>query len=41
MNCDSCQFYNWYYDWCSKWNCEVDSRSIQSCFMRREKDEKR
>lgn len=25
--CDNCQYYNWYYDWCNKWKCEIDFRS--------------
>ncbi len=32
MNCDNCKWYNWYYDHCSKWDCEVDAREIHSCF---------
>lgn len=27
MNCDKCKYYNWYYDWCKKWHCEVDGRA--------------
>ena len=26
--CDSCRFYNWYYDWCAEWKCEVDYRGV-------------
>ena len=32
MNCDKCKNYNWYYDWCKKWHCEVDNRAIYSCY---------
>lgn len=32
MNRDSCKHYNWYYDRCNKWECEVDFRSIHNCF---------
>lgn len=32
MNCDRCKHYNWYYDWCKKWMCEVDCRSVYNCF---------
>ena len=32
-NCDNCRYYEWYYDHCCKWNCKVDGRSIQNCFM--------
>ena len=30
--CDNCRYYEWYYDLCKKWNCEVDARSVYSCF---------
>lgn len=32
MNCDNCKYYNWYYDHCRKWDCEVDAREIHNCF---------
>lgn len=32
MRCDDCRYYHWYYDWCDKWQCEVDARSIHNCF---------
>ena len=32
MNCDNCKYYEWYYDHCSKWNCEVDARETHNCF---------
>ena len=32
MNCDKCKFYIWYYDWCKKWQCEVDGREVHDCF---------
>lgn len=36
-NCDNCTYYHWYYDYCDKWKCEVDERSIYSCFERKNK----
>lgn len=27
-NCDSCSHYSWYYDYCNKWKCEMDFRSV-------------
>lgn len=32
MNCDNCKHFHWYYDWCDKWKCSVDGRSVHSCF---------
>lgn len=32
MNCDGCKYYEWYYDHCRKWDCEVDAREIHNCF---------
>ena len=32
INCDYCKHYNWYYDYCDKWKCEIDARSIYGCF---------
>lgn len=29
--CDNCKYYAWYYDWCDKWKCKVDSREIHNC----------
>lgn len=26
--CDNCAYYSWYYDYCNKWDCEVDDRSV-------------
>lgn len=38
--CDSCTHYHWYYDYCDKWDCEVDSRAVNDCFEpRRNKNE--
>ena len=36
MNCDECKWYKWYFDWCEKWKCEMDARSVQNCFEPRE-----
>ncbi len=32
MNCDDCKYYEWYYDHCRKWDCEVDAREVHNCF---------
>ena len=32
MNCDNCKYYDWYYDHCRKWDCEVDAREVHNCF---------
>ena len=26
--CDNCTYYKWYFDWCTKWKCEMDYRSL-------------
>ena len=26
--CDNCTYYRWYFDWCTKWKCEKDYRSL-------------
>ena len=31
MNCDECRHYCWYYDYCDKWDCEVDAREVHNC----------
>ena len=31
--CDTCQYYEWYYDKCQLYDCEVDARSICSSYM--------
>lgn len=36
MNCDECKYYSWYYDKCTKWDCEVDAREVHNCFEQRE-----
>ena len=30
--CDTCANYNWYYDKCKEFNCEVDDRSCCSAW---------
>ena len=35
MSCDNCKWYNWYYDHCAKWDCEVDAKEVHSCFETR------
>lgn len=32
MNCDGCKYYDWYLDYCYKWKCEVDPRSVYDCY---------
>lgn len=39
MNCDNCKHYHWYYDYCDKWDCEMDARACNSCFEARENAE--
>ena len=31
--CDNCIYYKWYYDKCTKFDCEVDARSVCSEFV--------
>ena len=26
--CDNCSYYRWYYDYCDRWGCKVDGRSV-------------
>ena len=35
MCCDKCKHYNWYYDWCKKWQCHIDGRAAYPCFNHR------
>lgn len=30
--CDNCLHYHWYYDYCDKYDCEVDARAVYDCF---------
>ena len=41
--CDKCIYYEWYYDHCKKWNCNVDDRYCCNFFKDRkvEKYEKK
>ena len=32
MNCDGCKYYNWYYDYCRKWDCKIDGRAVYNCY---------
>lgn len=34
--CDNCKHYEWYYERCWKWDCEIDARGIHNCFEREE-----
>ena len=38
--CDACTHYHWYYDFCDKWQCEIDARSVHGCFEERMESEK-
>lgn len=33
--CDNCLHYHWYYDYCDKYDCEVDAREVHDCFAER------
>lgn len=33
--CDTCVHYEWYYDKCTKYQCEVDPRSICTLYQSR------
>ena len=37
--CDTCKYYEWYYDKCNKYNCEVDDRSVCSSHKERKQDD--
>lgn len=30
--CSDCKYYQWYTDWCDKWQCEVCWKSVFGCF---------
>lgn len=32
MNCDNCKYYEWYYNHCRKWDCEIDAREVHNCY---------
>lgn len=32
MDCYDCKYYEWYYNRCRKWDCEVDVREVHNCF---------
>ena len=34
--CDTCKFYEWYYDKCKKFNSEVDAKHLCSMYQERE-----
>lgn len=36
MTCDNCNCYHWYYDYCDKWKCKVDSRCVHNCIEPRQ-----
>ena len=38
-NCDNCKHFNWYYDWCYKFEIEVDGREVHDCFEERREEE--
>ena len=37
--CDNCTYYQWYYDWCEKWHCEVDFRSKCNSYTNEKEEE--
>jgi len=37
--CDNCCNYHWYYDYCDKWKCVVDDRSVCNEFAERKDNE--
>lgn len=37
--CDTCLYYEWYYDKCTKFNCKVDYRSCCSMYKSCEESE--
>lgn len=39
MNCDNCTHYEWYWDWCEKFEIKVDGREVHDCFEKRERKE--
>lgn len=38
MNYDNRKHYDWYYDRCNAWNCEVDAREVHNCFEQEENE---
>lgn len=30
--CDNCKYYNFCYDYCQKWECNVDHKAVYGCF---------
>ena len=34
--CDNCIYYNWYYNRCNKYDCEMDERSVCIFFTENE-----
>jgi hypothetical protein len=30
--CDKCKYYQWYWDYCTKYHIHMNYRSVQSCF---------
>lgn len=37
--CDTCRNYDWYYDTCEKYNCEIDGRGMCSSYDPRTESE--
>ena len=33
--CDTCKYYEWYYDRCNLFNCKMDARSKCNCYKER------
>lgn len=32
MDCDNCKHYDWYYNYCEKLRCEIDTKDVHNCF---------
>lgn len=41
IECDTCRYYQWYYDKCEKYDCEVDGRSRCAAYEPRGEDNDR
>lgn len=31
--CDNCSYYNWYWEFCTKWNCETNPWLVAPCWV--------
>ena len=37
--CDTCKYYEWYWDKCKKFDCEMDARACCNCHEARKTNE--